>query len=401
MNLFFIIIVFCFVVAHTQNDLISPTFPDMIEFFNTNSRVFHLMSSSYSLGVTIGSLFLGSISDYAGRKKTLLVGLFLLISGCFCSMLSSDIYYLIGFRFFQGIGTAAPMVVCIAMIFDVCNKEKARAFVGLKNGILTLGKAIAPIIGGYLGLLISWQFNFLLITIFASLSILLVSIFIDETYKSIPNSPQKNVSHLIKNLQQICKNYLFLLSDKLMVAYLFVLGFMACSILTFTICASIIYINHLGVSKSIYGYHQGGVWAAFGIFCFLTQHIIKFTNISVAKKIGFTLMIMGCVSLNYTAYIFTTPYLITLSMMICSASFAILITILFTDAMSLHPHIKGASSSIIASARTFLVTITIALAGYFFNGTIVPLTAITTTLLSLTIIIYIFIIHPKTCKVHK
>ena len=159
-----------------QNDIISPTFPDMIKFFNTNSKIFHLVSSSYSLGVTIGSLFLGSISDYVGRKKTLLIGLALLTTSCIGSMLSSNIYYLICFRFFQGIGTAAPMVVCVAMVFDVCNKEKARTFVGLKNGILTFGKAITPVIGGYLGLLINWQFNFLLITIFTSLSILLVSI---------------------------------------------------------------------------------------------------------------------------------------------------------------------------------------------------------------------------------
>ena len=398
MKLFFLIIAFCFVVGHVQNDLISPTFPDMIKFFNTSSSIFHLMSSSYSLGVGIGSLFLGSISDYAGRKRTLLIGLFLLISGCLCSMLSSNINYLICFRFFQGIGTSAPMVVCIAMVFDVCNKEKARTFIGLKNGILTFSKAIAPVIGGYLGLLISWQFNFLLITIFASLSILLVSIFIDETYKSTPNTSQKNVNHLIHNLRQICKDYAFLLSDKIMMAYLFVLGFMACSIITFTLGASIIYINHLDVSKSTYGYHQGGVWAVFGVFCFLTHYIIKFTNISITKKIGFALMAIGCTSLNYTAYVFTTPYFITLSMMICSASFAILITILFTDAMSLHPHIKGASSSIIASTRTFLVTINVALAGYFFNGTIIPITIMITTLLSLTAIIYVFIIHPHTCR---
>ena len=94
MNLFFFIITLCFVTAHTQNDLISPTFPDMIKFFNTNSKIFHLMSSSYSLGVAMGSLFLGSISDYSGRKKTLLVGLLLLVFGCFCSMLTSNIYYL-------------------------------------------------------------------------------------------------------------------------------------------------------------------------------------------------------------------------------------------------------------------------------------------------------------------
>ena len=252
-----------------------------------------------------------------------------------------------------------------------------------------------------MGFLISWQFNFLLITIFASLAILLVSIFIDETYKSTSNSSQTNVNHLIDNLRHICKNYVFLLSDKIMVAYLFVLGFMACSIITFTIGASIIYINHLGVSKSIYGYYQGAVWAVFGAFCFLTHYIIKFTNVSIAKKIGFALMVIGCSSLNYTAYVFTTPYLITLSMMICSASFAILITILFTDAMSLHPHVKGASSSIIAFTRTLLVTINVALAGYFFNGTIVPLTIMITILLSLTAIIYIFVIHPHAYKTNK
>ncbi len=381
-----------------QNDIISPTFPDMIKFFNTNPKIFHLLSSSYSLGVTIGSFFIGPISDYVGRKKTLLAGLSLLTAGCIGNMLSSNIYYLICFSFFQGIGTAAPMVVCVAMIFDVCNKERARTFIGLQNGILTFGKAIAPVIGGYLGLLLSWQFNFLLITIFTSLSILLISIFIDETNQFIPNSSQKNQNYLLNNLHQIYKNYLFLLLDKVMVAYLFVLGFMACSIITFTVSASILYINHLGVGKSVYGYYQGAVWAVFGTFCFLTRYITKYTNISVAKKIGFSLMIIGCALLNYTAYISTTPYLITLSMMICSASFAILITILFTDAMSLHPHIKGASSSIIASTRTLLVAIAVALAGYFFNGTIIPLTAIITVLLGLVIIIYAFIIAPQTCK---
>ena len=44
--------------------------------------------------------------------------------------------------------------------------------------------------------------------------------------------------------------------------------------------------------------------------------------------------------------------------------------------------------------RTLLVAIAVALAGYFFNGTIIPLTVIITVLLGLTIIIYAFIIAP-------
>ena len=393
MKFFFLIVTSCFVVAHIQNDLISPTFPDMIQFFHTDATIFYFMSSSYSLGVTIGSLFLGSISDYIGRKKTLLIGLVFLLSGCLCSMLSLNIYSLICFRFCQGIGTSAPMVICIAMIFDICNKEEARAFVGFKNGVLTFGKAIAPIVGGYLGMLINWQFNFLLIAIFTILLMILISIFIDETHKLNTNSCHKSRGSHASKLYQIYQNYTFLLSDKIMLGYLLILGFTACSLLTFTIVASMIYINHLGVSKSVYGYHQGIVWAIFGTFCFITHHIIRLTSINKAIKIGFLLMFIGCISLNYTAYIFTNPYLVTFSMMICSASIAILITIFFTDAMSRYPHIKGASSSIISSTRTLLVTICVTLSSYFFNGTIIPLTIIITTLLISSSIIYILIIN--------
>ena len=96
MNLFFTIIALCFVVAHTQNDLISPTFPDMIIFFKTTPNIFHLTSSSFSLGVSIGGLLFGPISDYMGRKFTLLIGLTMLLLGCLCGMLTSNIYYLMG-----------------------------------------------------------------------------------------------------------------------------------------------------------------------------------------------------------------------------------------------------------------------------------------------------------------
>ena len=390
---FFLILIACFVIGHIQNDLISPSFPDMLDFFHTTPRMFHLISSSYSLGVNIGGFFLGPLSDLFGRKKTLLSGLILLVIGCTGSMLSTNIYSLICLRFIVGVGASAPIVICVAMLFDVYSKQQAQRIVGINNSILTFAKALAPIIGGYLNVLINWQINFLLLSISTITIIILIMLYMQETSKSQIDNLPKPSKNFKNNSKKMFKNYLLLLSDQSMVAYICILGFMACALITYTVGAPIVYIKYLHVAKKVYGFHQGVVWAVFGLFCFLNHYLIKYTNILLTRKLGFILMIIGCISLNITAHFYVTPLLITFSMMLCSAGFALLITMLFTDAMSLYSKLRGASSSVIAFFRNLFVAVSVAIAGYFFNGTILPLTYIISTLVILVILIYIILIN--------
>ena len=63
------ILIIGLIIGHIQNDLISPSFPDMLDFFHTTPQIFHLIHSSYSLGINIGGFFLGPLSDLFGRKK--------------------------------------------------------------------------------------------------------------------------------------------------------------------------------------------------------------------------------------------------------------------------------------------------------------------------------------------
>ena len=395
MKLFFPILIIGFIIGHIQNDLISPSFPDMLDFFHTTPQIFHLISSSCSLGVNIGGFFLGPLSDLFGRKKTLLIGLGLLVSGCIGSMLSINIYYLICFRFIIGIGAAAPVVICVAMIFDFYSKQKARHIVGINNSIITFAKAFAPIIGGYLNALINWQVNFLILGILTITVIIMLCM--RESLRLQKSHLSDSIKSLKNNLKKIFKDYLLLLSDKTMFAYICILGFMACILTTYTIAAPIIYIKYLHVEKKIYGFHQGSVWANFGLFCFLTHNFIKYTNLLFTKKLGFALIITGCFLLNITAHFYTTPILITFSMMLYSAGSGLLITVLFTDAMSLHINLKGASSSIITLFRNLFIAITAAITGYFFNGTILPLTYIISILVTLVILLYIGLSQKEEC----
>jgi DHA1 family bicyclomycin/chloramphenicol resistance-like MFS transporter len=389
--IFLFIVVLCLVIGHVQNDMVSPSFPDMIIFFHTTSKVFHLMSSACSLGMIIGGLLFGPLSDSFGRKKTLLLGLGILAASCIGVQLSTEIYGLICFRFIQGIGMAAPITICVAMIFDVYDKQKARELVGRNNAIFVLAKSIVPILGGYLNVLVNWQINFLILGVSSIIAIVLVTFYTQETSKFKIHNPSK---HAKNSLRVIFRNYAFLLSDKIMLSYICVLGFMGCALITYSIGASIVYINHLGVGKDIYGIHQGAIWAIFALFCFLNHSLVRYTRIPYVRKLGFVLIILGCVSLNIVAHFHTTALLITLGMSLCSAGCALLITNLFTDAMSLHPNLKGSSSSILASCRMLFVAVTVAIAGYFFDGTIFPLAYIVSILLVSATLIYIIVLRP-------
>ena len=398
---FFLILIACLIIAHIQNDLISPSFPDMLDSFHTTPRMFHLMSSSYSLGINIGGFFLGPISDLFGRKKTLLAGLVLLAIGCAGSMLSADIYSLICFRFLGGIGTSAPMIVCVAMVFDFYSKPQARRIVGINNSILTFAKALAPIIGGYLSALINWQINFLILFLSVTVVIFLVMFYTQETLKPQASNLPDYSKNFKNTLRSVFKNYLFLLLDKTMIAHICVLGFMACALITYTVGAPIIYVKYLHVAKKTYGLHQGAVWAIFALFCYLNHHFIKYTSALLTKRLGFILTVTGCFLLNIAAHFYPTALIITFSMMLCSAGFALLITILFADAISLYNNLKGVSSSAIAFFRNLLVAINVAIAGYSFDGTILPLTYIISILVVLTIVVYTVIIKPHNRSIQR
>jgi DHA1 family bicyclomycin/chloramphenicol resistance-like MFS transporter len=386
MKSFIATLVLCFIVAHVQNDIIIPGFPDMILHFGTNARIFHFSSSSYALGVALGGLFLGAISDIYGRKRILYLGLFLIIIGCVGVIFSHNIYSYICFRFVEGVGASIPMIVCIAIVFDNFEKEKARNLVGFKNGILTLGKGFSPMLGSFLNVLLGWQYNFLVLVFLTIIAIILTYHYIPNDIQDSKNNQGKGVFAILKELFSF---YRVLLLDKIMLSYIVVLGCMACVLLVYTLSASIIHITHLGVEKELYGFYQGAVWVVFGIFCFLCQYIIQLINEKNTKRLGFVLMIIGGLLFVFSAHLYATSLLITISMMVCAMGFALLITILFTEAMTRREKLKGATSSIIAFFRTMLVAITTAIAGLF-HGDVIPLSYIIATLIFFVVTIYFF-----------
>jgi EmrB/QacA subfamily drug resistance transporter len=116
--------------------------------------------TAYLLTSTISVPISGKLSDIYGRKKLLLVAIFIFVAGSMLSGVSQNMGQLIAFRALQGIGAGMLMSMSFAVIGDLFAPVERARWQGIIAGVFGLASVIGPLIGGYLTDHASWRWNF-------------------------------------------------------------------------------------------------------------------------------------------------------------------------------------------------------------------------------------------------
>ncbi|MEM7292063.1 MAG: MFS transporter, partial [Pseudomonadota bacterium] len=106
-----------------------------------------LILSVLFLGMALGQLVYGPISDSTGRKPVVLFGVLLFIAGCLISALAQNFTVMLIGRLMQGIGAAAPRNVIIAMIRDCYAGNAMAQIMSLIMAVFIFIPMIAPALG--------------------------------------------------------------------------------------------------------------------------------------------------------------------------------------------------------------------------------------------------------------
>ncbi len=197
-------------------DLYLPALPQMNAVFNTTTSSVQLSITVSLIGLALGQLFFGPISDKYGRKKPLLISLVLFIittTGC---VFSKNIETFIAFRLFQGIAGAGGIVISKSIAVDFYKGEKLAKFLSLMASVQGLAPILAPMAGGFLLKVTDWQGIFVVL-LFIGIIFLAASFFYKESLAE---------NHRLKdNILGTFKHFLPILKNKKIMYYTLALSF--------------------------------------------------------------------------------------------------------------------------------------------------------------------------------
>lgn len=162
-------------------DLYLPALPELATDLNTPTATAQLSLTAGLLGLGLGQLFFGPLSDKFGRIRPLLLSLVLLLVASIGCALAQDIHQLLLARLFEGLSGAGGAVLSRAIARDMYSGHELTRFFALLMLVNGLAPIAAPVMGGALMAFLDWRGLFMVIALIALLLFILARIKLHET----------------------------------------------------------------------------------------------------------------------------------------------------------------------------------------------------------------------------
>ena len=138
-------------------DMYLPAFPLMQDFFDASKSEVQLGLTTSMVGLAIGHLIIGPLSDKFGRKVPLLASLACFaVASAFCIM-STNIVMFVALRFLQGFGASGGVVLARSIATDLYSGSPLARVMAIIGAISGIAPVLSPVIGGVLLSFSPWQ----------------------------------------------------------------------------------------------------------------------------------------------------------------------------------------------------------------------------------------------------
>jgi DHA1 family bicyclomycin/chloramphenicol resistance-like MFS transporter len=330
-------------------DMYLPGLPSMVEDFHTTEALVQLSLTMGMIGLAVGQVFFGPMSQKWGRRSVLLASMLLFVAAAFLCVLSDNITFFLACRLLQGLGGAGGIVLSRAIATDCYEGRelaKMMAIIGAINGI---APAVAPIVGGLVTGTTGWQGVFVILGILGVL-LFVMSLVFRET---LPVA-QRHTGSLLKSFTDYPKVFANRRFVKLSATY----GLASGTMFAYISSAPFIIQSH-------YGFDEIGFAVIFGInavFIGIGSGLaLKFKSLERAMSMGaFCVLLLAVLQLCCTLWFnaFIAFELISLLILLC---LGLVFTTSSALAMDSGREYTGAAAAIVGGI------------GFLFGGIVSPI----------------------------
>ena len=167
--------------------MVVPALPAITETLHISSSEAQLSISVYLVGLALGQLSAGGISDVVGRRPVLLGGIALFALASLAAALAGSLATLLVARFFQALGGAGGLIAGRTIVADSGDHREAPRRLAALSSLMLISPTIAPTIGGMIEEIGGWRTIFVVLTGAAIALWAIAFKSVPETWRRAPN----------------------------------------------------------------------------------------------------------------------------------------------------------------------------------------------------------------------
>jgi MFS transporter, DHA1 family, multidrug resistance protein len=338
-----------------------PSIPKLVDYFKTDYATASLGLSLFLAAMSVLQLIIGPLSDKYGRRPILIGGILMFLGGTIICLLAPTITVFLFGRLVQAFAVAG-IVLSRAIVRDLVSREKSASAIGYVTMGMAVAPMIGPAIGGLLDELYGWQASFILLGILGAIALVFV----------VTNIPETNANRGAPMKSQLA-NYRLLIATPAFWLYALTGSTAAGVFFGFLGGAPALASGPLGLSPSSYG-----LWFAITAFGYLVGNFIsgRFSERQGIRRMiimGTLIALAGC---SMPFLLFPTLGVSSLAlfgpMLLVGVGNGMALPSTTAAAVSVRPEAAGAASGLIGALQTAFGAILSSVCGVVVAGGTAP-----------------------------
>jgi DHA1 family bicyclomycin/chloramphenicol resistance-like MFS transporter len=368
-------------------DLYLPTLPAIARDYGTSAAAVQLTLSTFFVGMALGQLFFGPLSDRIGRRPTILIGCAVYVAASLFCALAPTIEALVVGRFFQALGCCAAMVTCRAIVRDrYDHRDSARIF-SLLMLVLAIAPLLAPTVGGWIAAAAGWHAVFYAFVAVGVAISAAVGLRLDESRSAATAQAARG--------QDVLSAYARLLGHKRLIGYLLVGAANGATLFSYIAASPDLVVNSWGFSESQFGL----VFAAIAVGVVGSSQVNRLLLKHRSPDAILAWATLGAAAAGVALWLvalFDAPVLVVLAaVFVALSSNGLIAANASAGALNVDPLRAGAISGLMGGINFGMGAAASALAAAMYDGTARPLAANVAVALLLAAAAYHLLAKPR------
>ena len=347
-------------------DAYLPGLPELARDFGVSPSAAQVTVTTYLLGLALGQLLSGPLSDVHGRRRPLVAGMAVFTVTTLACSLAPSLYVLAGMRLVQGTAAAVGVAVGRAIVRDLYAGAAGARYLSRLMMVIGLAPILAPIVGGQLLRFTSWRGVFVALAV---LGLALTAIGARLLPETLPRERRRAAG-----LGITLRTFAQLLADRRFVGFVLIVGLGGGAMIGYVAGSSFVLQDVYGASPQLYGVLFGlnAVFLVAGAQ--VNAHLLATRSPRSLLRVGLVMLVVAGVALVVIVSLPKAGLATVMApLMLQMASWSFVQANALALALTDHPAVAGTAAALLGVSQYAFGAFTAPLVGLGGSDTALPM----------------------------